>query len=176
MRLLNLLSIFAIPAMMSIILIHGYFKGVNIYEAFIEGAGEGFKTALKIMPYLIAIFLAIGVLRKSGGMDFLVGIFAPLLKPLGIPAEVLPLAFIRPVSGSGALAVLRDILQHYGADSFVGRVASIMMGSAETIFFTMAVYYGAVGIKKSRHTAAAALISHIAAVIASVYICRWFFR
>ena len=161
--------------MMTIILIHGFIKKVNIYECFIEGAAEGFKTALRIMPYLVAIFLAIGVLRKSGGMDFIVGIFSPILTPLGIPAEVLPLAFIRPISGSGALAVLRDILQHYGADTFIGRVASIMMGSAETIFFTMAVYFGAVGIKKSRHTAVAALISHVAAVIASVYICRWFF-
>ena len=175
MRLLNLLSLFAIPTIMTMILIHGFIKKVNIYECFIEGAAEGFKTALRIMPYLVAIFLAIGVLRKSGGMDFIVGLFEPMLTPLGIPAEVLPLAFIRPVSGSGALAVLRDILQHYGADTFIGRVASIMMGSAETIFFTMAVYFGAVGIKRSGHTAVAALISHVAAVMASVYICKWFF-
>lgn len=176
MSILNIFSIFAIPFMMTIILIHGYIKKVNIYECFIEGAAEGFKTATKIMPYLIAIFLAIGVLRKSGGMEFIVRLFSPLLAPIGIPAEVLPLAFIRPISGSGALGVLRDILQHYGADTFIGRVASIMMGSAETIFFTMAVYFGAIGVKKSRHTAAAALISHVAAVIASVYICRWFFN
>lgn len=176
MRLLSLFSILAIPLMMTIILINGYFKKVNIYECFIEGAAEGFKTAMKIMPYLIAIFLAIGILRKSGGMEIIVGLFSPLLAPLGIPAEVLPLAFIRPISGSGALAVLKDILQYYGADSFIGRVASIMMGSAETIFFTMAIYYGSVGIKKSRHTATAALISHVAAVIASVYICSWYFQ
>lgn len=175
MRLMSIFSIMAVPLMMSIILIHGYFKKVNIYECFIEGAAEGFKTAMKIMPYLIAIFLAIGILRKSGGMDIIISVFSPLLTPLGIPAEVLPLAIIRPVSGSGALAVLKDILQYYGADSFVGRVASIMMGSAETIFFTMAIYFGSIGVKKSRHTAAAALISHIAAIIASVYICRWYF-
>lgn len=175
MRLLSLFSILAIPAMMTTILVHGYYKRVNIYECFIEGAAEGFKTAMKIMPYLIAIFLAIGILRKSGGMEIIQGIFSPLTAPLGIPAEVLPLAFIRPISGSGALAVLKDILQHYGADSFIGRVASVMMGSAETIFFTMAIYYGSVGIKKSRHTAVAALASHLAAILASVYICRWYF-
>ncbi|WP_026477262.1 spore maturation protein [Alkaliphilus transvaalensis] len=169
-------SVMAIPVMMTVILLHGYIKKVNLYDAFVEGAEEGFKTAIRIMPYLIAIFLAIGLLRKSGGMELVVNLLAPITRFLGIPSEVLPLALMRPFSGSGALGVLADIIESYGPDSFVGRVASTMMGSAETIFFTMAVYFGAVGVQKSRHTVGAALISHFAAVIASVFICSLMFR
>ncbi|KAB3537811.1 spore maturation protein [Alkaliphilus pronyensis] len=176
MKILNLISITAIPVLMTIILLHGLIKGVKLYDVFIEGAQEGFKTAVKIMPYLIAIFLAVNIMRKSGGMELLTKIFIPLTKPLGIPSEVLPLAFIRPFSGSGSLALLKDIITTYGADTFIGRVASTMMGSAETIFYTMAIYFGAVGIQKSRHTVFAALISHVAAVLASVMICRLMFR
>lgn len=171
-----MISIFAIPVMMTTILIHGLIKGVKLYDAFTEGAQEGFKTAVRIMPYLIAIFLAVNILRKSGGMDYIIRVFLPITRPLGIPSEILPLAFIRPFSGSGSLAVLKDIITTYGPDSLIGRVASTMMGSAETIFYTMAIYFGAVGIQKSRHTVAAALISHIAAILASVMICRLLFR
>ncbi|MBM7614750.1 spore maturation protein [Alkaliphilus hydrothermalis] len=176
MELLKMISVMAIPLMMTIILLHGYIKKVNLYDAFVEGAGEGFKTAVRIMPYLIAIFLAIGLLRKSGGMNLVVGLLAPITKFLGIPSEVLPLALMRPFSGSGALGILKDIIESYGPDSFIGRVASTMMGSAETIFFTMAVYFGAIGVQKSKHTVPAALISHFAAVIASVVICSFMFR
>lgn len=165
-------SVIAIPVMVTIILIHGYIKGVPMYDAFVEGAAEGFQTAVRIMPYLIAIFIAVGLLRGSGAMDYLVKILSPITTLLGIPAEILPLALMRPISGSGSLAILQDTLAHYGPDSFVGRVASTMMGSAETIFYTLAVYFGAVGIKKSRHTILAALISHIAAVMAAIFFCR----
>ncbi|SET23370.1 spore maturation protein B [Natronincola peptidivorans] len=170
--ILTIISVAAIPIMISVILIHGMIKKVNLYDAFVEGASEGFKTAVRIMPYLIAIFLAIGVMRKSGAMELIISFMKAPMTLLGIPPEVLPLAIMRPISGSGALGVLQDILTHYGPDSFVGRVASTMMGSAETIFYTMAVYFGAVGIKYSRHTVPAALIAHFAAMIASVVICR----
>lgn len=174
-RILTTFSVAAIPIMISVVLIHGLIKGVNLYDAFVEGAGEGFKAAVRIMPYLIAIFIAIGLMRRSGAMELLVQWMATPLSFIGIPPEVLPLAIMRPISGSGSLGVLKDILTHYGPDSFIGRVASTMMGSAETIFYTMAVYFGAVGIKYSRHTVPAALISHFAAVIASVVICSMMF-
>lgn len=174
-RTLSYISILAMPIMMSIILLHGWMRGVNMYDSFVEGAGEGFKTALRIMPYAIAIFIAIGLMRKSGAIDYFVEFVNPLMKAIGIPSEILPLAFIRPISGSGALAVLEDILKTYGADSFIGRVASTMMGSAETVFYTMAVYFGSVGIKNGRHTVAAALISHCASLVASIIICSYFF-
>lgn len=168
---LRIISIAIIPAIMSIILIHGYIKGIKLYDCFIEGAKDGLKTAIRIMPNLIAIFIAIGIFRRSGAMDILVSIFNPVGKILGIPKEVIPLVIMRPISGSGALGVVQDIVNTYGADSFVGRVASTMMGSAETIFYTMAVYFGAVGIKDSRYTLKAAMISHLAAVLASVFVC-----
>lgn len=170
-KILSIISIAAIPAIMTLILLHGYIKGIDLYDSFVEGAKEGFITAIKIMPYLIAIFVAIGIFKRSGAMELIVNGFSPITNIIGIPKEILPLVIMRPISGSGSLAVVQDIVKTYGADSFIGRVASTMMGSAETIFYTMAVYFGAVGIKNSRHTLMAALISHLAAVIASVVIC-----
>lgn len=174
-KLLNIISLMMIPIMITIILLHGVIKKVNIYEAFVEGASEGFKTAIRIMPYLIAIFLAIGIFRGSGALELSTKFISPITNALGIPKEVLPLAIMRPISGSGALGMVEDIVHNYGPDSLVGRIASTMMGSAETIFYTMAVYFGAVSIKNSRHTLMAALISHIAAVLASVVICSYIF-
>lgn len=174
-RVLGFVSVTAIPLMMSIILLHGWIKGVSMYDSFVEGAADGFKTSIKIMPYLIAIFIAVGFMRKSGFIDHLINLVNPLMSFIGIPPEVLPLAIMRPVSGSGSLAILNDILNTYGPDSFIGRLSSTMMGSAETIFYTMAVYFGSVGIKKGRHTLSAALISHLASIIASVLICTYFF-
>ncbi|WP_427337720.1 spore maturation protein [Caloranaerobacter sp. DY30410] len=173
--ILNLISISIIPIIISIILIHGYLKGIDLYDAFVDGAKEGFKTSIRIMPYLIAIFVAIGIFKRSGAMEIIVNFFSPLAKFLSIPKEVIPLIIMRPISGSGSLAVVKDIITTYGPDSFVGRVASTMMGSAETIFYTMAVYFGAVGIKDGRYTLKAALLSHLASVIASVIVCRLMF-
>ena len=171
MNILSIISISIIPLIITMILLHGYIKGVNLYDAFVEGAKEGFKTAIKIMPYLIAIFLAIGIFKRSGAMELIIGLINPVTKLIGIPKEVVPLVLMRPISGSGALGIVNDIITTYGPDSFIGRVASTMMGSAETIFYTMAIYFGAVGIKDSRHTLLAALLSHIAAVIASIIVC-----
>ncbi|RKD28846.1 spore maturation protein [Thermohalobacter berrensis] len=170
--ILSIISVSIIPFIITIILVHGYIKGVNLYDEFVEGAKGGFKTALKIMPYLIAIFVAIGIFKRSGAMGLFVNIISPITDILGVPKEVVPLIIMKPISGSGSLAVVKDIVTTYGPESFAGRVASTMMGSAETIFYTMAVYFGAVGIKDSRHTLPAALISHLAAVIASVLVCR----
>ena len=128
------------------------------------------------MPFLIAIFFAIGIFRGSGALELLTRFISPVTDLLGIPEEVLPLAIMRPISGSGALGVVKDLIHSYGPDSFVGRVASTMMGSAETIFYTMAVYFGAVAIKNSRHTLIVALISHAGAILASVAICKYIFK
>ncbi|QXM06872.1 spore maturation protein [Crassaminicella indica] len=174
-QILNFISIMIIPILITIILVHGMIKKVNIYEAFVEGAKEGFQTAIRIMPYLIAIFLAIGIFKDSGALNIFIKILSPITKLFGVPSEVLPLAIMRPISGSGSLGILKDLVGTYGPDSFIGRLACTMMGSAETIFYTMAVYFGAVGIKRGRHTLPAALISHIAAIFASVWVCRWVF-
>lgn len=174
-KVLSYISIIAIPLMMTVILLHGWVKGVNMYDSFVEGAAEGFKTSIRIMPYLVAIFIAVGLMRKSGFIDYLINLANPLMSFIGIPSEVLPLVIMRPISGSGALAILRDILHTYGPDSFIGRLSSTMMGSAETIFYTMAVYFGSVGVKKGRHTLGAALISHLASIIAAVVVCTYLF-
>nr|WP_281426074.1 spore maturation protein [Crassaminicella profunda] len=175
MEFLKFLSIMIIPILITIILIHGMIKKINMYEAFVEGAAQGFQTSIRIMPYLIAIFLAIGIFKDSGALNLFTKILAPITKVLRIPSEILPLAIMRPISGSGSLGIVKDLVTTYGPDSFIGRLSCTMMGSAETIFYTMAVYFGAVGIKRGRHTLPAALISHIAAIFASVWVCRWIF-
>ncbi len=175
-KILSYMSIIAIPIMMSTILLHGWINRVSMYEAFVEGAKDGFKTAIGLMPFLVAIFIAIGLMRKSGAIDYLIEVSEPIMVFIGVPAEILPLAIMRPISGSGALAILNDLLNTYGPDSFIGRLGSTMMGSAETIFYTMGVYFGSVGIKKARHTVGAALISHLASMIAALVICTYFFK
>lgn len=170
--MLDLISLGIVPSIVLIIFVHGYVKGVDIYDAFIEGALEGFKTAIKIIPYLIAIFIAIGIFRDSGALDMFTNLVRPITNLIKMPEEVLPLVLIKPMSGSGALGVVRDIISHYGPDSFPGIIASVMMGSSETIFYTMAVYFGAIGVKDHGHTLKAALISYILSIFITIFICR----
>ncbi|NMB26926.1 MAG: spore maturation protein [Tissierellia bacterium] len=173
--MLEWISIGIVPFMVLIILTHGYVKGVDIYNAFIEGAKEGFKTAIRIMPYLIAIFIAIGILRGSSALDMLTDLLSPFTELLGIPKEILPLILIRPISGSGALGVVKDTISHYGPDSFPGVLASVMMGSSETIFYTIALYFGSIGIEKHRHTLKAALLSYIISIFITIFICSLYY-
>lgn len=175
-RILSIISISAIPLMITIILVHGYIKGVKLYDTFVEGASEGFKTALKIMPYLIAIFLAIGIFKESGALEMLSKLLLIPGRLIGLPKEVIPLAILKPISGSGSLAMVKDLVYTHGPDSLIGRIASTMMGSSETIFYTMAIYFGAIGVKKSRHTLTCALIAHMAGVMAAVMVCRMIFK
>ncbi|MGI6703870.1 MAG: spore maturation protein [Clostridia bacterium] len=176
MRLLiEALSAFAVPLLVAFVLIHGYKKGVKVYEVFVEGAAEGIKTSVRILPYLIAILMAIGIFRSSGAMDILLVLLRIPAGLLGIPAEVMPLVLIRPLSGSGALGVVSEIFATYGPDSFAGRVAGTMMGSTETIFYTTALYFGAVGIRDTRHVLPSALMADMAGVVASVVVCRLIF-
>ncbi|CCQ93246.1 Spore maturation protein B [[Clostridium] ultunense Esp] len=174
--MLEIISLGIVPFMVLIILSHGYIKRVDIYSAFTEGAVEGFKTAIKIMPYLIAIFIAIGIFRGSNALDMFIDLLAPITKLLGIPKEILPLIFIRPISGSGALGVVKDIISYYGPDSFPGVVASVMMGSSETIFYTIALYFGSIGVKDQGHTLKAALISYIISIFITIFICGTFYN
>jgi len=172
--MLELISLSIVPFMVLLILIHGYVKGINVYDAFIDGALDGLKTAVKLIPNLIAIFIAIGIFRGSQALDMLISLFSPIADLVGIPEEVLPLILIRPLSGSGALAAVKDIISHYGPDSFPGIVAAVMMGSSETIFYTTTLYYGSVGIKDYGHTLKAALISYVISIFITVFICGLF--
>ena len=156
----------------------GLRKKVNVYDAFVEGAKEGFSTAVRIIPYLVAILVAIGVFRASGAMDYLIGGIESLVKLCGINSDFvggLPTAIMKPLSGSGARGLMVDAMTTYGADSFVGRLACIFQGSTDTTFYILAVYFGSVGIAKTRHAVPCGLIADAAGIIAAIFICYLFF-
>jgi spore maturation protein SpmB len=153
-------------------------KKVNAYEAFVEGAKEGFETAIKIIPYLVAMLVAIGVFRASGALDMLMSAIRSSVLFFNLDdqfIDALPTALMKPFSGSGARAMMVDTMQAYGADSFSGRLASIVQGSTETTFYVLAVYFGAVGIKNIRHAVGCGLIADFAGIIAAILVCYWFF-
>jgi len=153
-------------------------KRINMYEAFIEGAKEGFGVAVKIIPYLVAMLVAIGVFRASGGMDMIVGAIGKLFAAMGFDTrfvDALPVAMMKPLSGSGARGLMVETMNHFGADSFAGRLACIFQGSTETTFYTVAVYYGAVNIRNTRYTVPFGLIADLAGIIAAIFIAYLFF-
>lgn len=172
---LTAISMYILPAAILLILGAGLVRRVKIFEAFTEGAAEGISTVVRILPSLVGIITAIGVFRASGALDAVVGLLAPAFRLLGIPAEAIPLVLMRPVSGSASLAIVSDIIRNYGPDSYAGRVACTMLGSTETVFYTLAVYYGSVGIRNIRYTLAAALIADSVSAVASAYICALIF-
>ncbi|HEY8394315.1 MAG TPA: spore maturation protein [Thermaerobacter sp.] len=174
-ELVQVLSTWAIPFLLVAIPVYGYARGVRVYEAFIEGAKDGFSVGVQILPYLIAILAAIGVFRESGAMNLLVNLLAPVLDRAGIPGEVLPLALIRPLSGGGAFGIMTDLIHRWGPDSFIGRVASVMQGSTDTTFYILTVYFGSVGIRESRHALPVGLIADAAGILASVIFVRAMF-
>lgn len=169
------LSNWVIPAAILVIISGGILRKVKVYEVFVEGAKEGFNVAIRIIPFLVAILCAIAAFRYSGAMDILTTVLSPLTKLIGMPAETVPLALIRPLSGSGALGLMSDLITAHGPDSFMGRLASTMMGSTETTFYVLAVYFGSVGIRKSRHAVAAGLMADIAGILSAVVICNILF-
>jgi spore maturation protein B len=174
-ELIKTVSMLAIPAFIFGVLGYGYFKGINVYEAFVEGAKEGLTTTVRVLPYLVAMFVAIGVFRSSGAMEVLKKILSPITGFLGIPTEILPLALMRPMSGVASAGLLAELFKTHSPDSFIGRVASTMMGSTETIFYTLSIYFGAIGIKKIRYTLWGALIAEVTGLIVSVIVCRMVF-
>lgn len=165
---------YIVPLVTVLIFSAALYKHVDIFGEFVKGAEDGLKTTIDILPPLILLITAVGALRASGFLSFLSELLSPALSAVGFPAECLPLALIRPFSGSGASAVFESILRENRPDSFVGRVASVMSASTETTFYTIAVYYGAAGIKKSRHTAAASLCGDITGFILSALAVRLF--
>jgi spore maturation protein SpmB len=152
-------------------------RRVSIYEVFVDGAKEGFQVALRIIPYLVAILVAVGMLRASGALDLLVGALSPITERFGLPAEALPMALMRPLSGSGAYGILASIINDpaIGPDSYTGVLVSTLQGSTETTFYVMAVYFGAVQVRRIRHAMATALTADAAGVIFAVMACWLFF-
>ena len=172
---LNLLAYFIIPLILVGFPLYGLYKRVPVYETFVEGAKEGFNVAVRIIPYLVAILFAIAMFRASGAMDFLVAALDPVLSLVGFPGEVLPMAIIRPLTGSGSAALVVDMINQYGEDSLFVKMAAVMFGSTETTFYVIAVYFGAVNIKRTRHAVAAGLTADISAMIIAVWTVRLLF-
>ncbi|GJQ63030.1 MAG: hypothetical protein SCALA702_20830 [Melioribacteraceae bacterium] len=172
---IEVISVVAIPALILLFVTLGMLKRVKIYETFVEGAKEGFEIAVTIIPYLVAILVAIGIFRTGGAMDWLVWVLHPVTDFVGMPAEALPMALMRPLSGSGSLGIMAEIISVHGPDSFIGILVSTFFGSTETTFYVLAVYFGAVKIKNTRHALPAGLISDIAGILAGLFIVRLLF-
>jgi spore maturation protein B len=169
------ISLWAIPVLLVVIPLVGIIRGVKVYDVFIEGAKEGFDVAVKIIPFLVGILVAIGMFRGSGAMDLLMAALRPIVVRTGFPAELVPLTILRSLTGSGSLAFTTDLIKTHGPDSLIARMAATLYGSSETTFYVLAVYFGAVGIRRTRHAVPAALVGDIVAAIAAVVVCAWTF-
>jgi spore maturation protein B len=172
---LEAISVWAIPLVVAGVPLHALTRKVKVYPVFVEGAKEGFQVAVRVIPPLVAVVVALGMLRASGAMDGLAAILSPLTSRIGIPASVLPMVLVRPLSGGAALGVVADVLRSEGPDSYAGRLASVMAGSTETTFYVLAVYFGAVGVTRYRQAIPAALLADLAGFAASVVAVRFLF-
>ncbi len=168
---MDLFSNILIPLIILYIIVYGRYKKIDIYDSFIKGAIDGLKSAWSIAPYIIGIFLAIGIFKTGKGIEMLEFLFKPIAQLLSIPKELIGLIIVKPLSGSGALGMYTELAQRVGVDSLIEKMGSTMVGASETIFYTMAIYYGSLKIKNTRHTLTCAMICHIAGVIASVFVC-----
>jgi len=169
------LSSLVIPLLLAVAAVYGMGKRVDVYGALTHGAEEGLTVLLHIVPALVGLLTAVSMFRASGAMEWFSGLCSPLLEAVGIPPETAPLMLIRPVSGSGALAVASDLINTYGPDSYIARVAAVMLGSTETTFYTIAVYFGSAGIHRTRHTIPSALAADLTGFLASALAVRLFF-
>lgn len=172
MRLLVTISNMMVPMVLVYIITYGYSKKIDIYDAFVDGAKEGFTTVLDILPTLIGLMVAVGIIRASGALDILSSIVSPITDLINFPKETVPLTFMRLISSSASTGILLDLFKTYGPDSFIGRFVSVMMSCTETVFYTMSVYFMSVRITKTRYTLAGALIANFAGVWASLWICK----
>ncbi len=171
---IEIISPFVLPVLIVGFVAYGLARGVRVYEVFIDGAKEGFGVAVTIIPYLVAILFAIAMFRASGAMDMIIDGLRPALSLIGFPPEVLPMAIVRPLTGSGSAAVLLEMKHQYGPDALFTRIAGVIYGSSETTFYVIAVYFGAVNVRKTRHALPAGLIADVVAVFLAVYVVKWF--
>lgn len=173
--MINTVSLWAIPVILFVILTLGVVKKVPIYEEFTEGAKDGFKVAVNIIPYLVAILVGVSMLRASGVIDMLAHFMTPLLHKFMIPIEALPVMVVRSLSGAATLGLFSDIVHHFGPDSYAAKLCAIIVGSSETTFYVLAVYFGSVGIKKVRYAMLTGILADIIGVVAAVIVCSHFF-
>ena len=170
LNIMSVISMVAIPGLVFFIVVYGAIKKVKIYEAFVEGAKEGFQVGVRIIPYLVAMLVAIGIFRAGGAMEILTSLLAPVTKLIGMPAEALPMALMRPLSGSGGLGVMSETIKANGPDSLIGRMVAVMMGSGETTFYVLAVYFGSVSISRTRQAVPAGIVADVVGILMSVWL------
>lgn len=173
MKFINIVSNYSIPIIILFIVGYCFLEKNNVFDDFTEGVRDGVKIIYNIFPTLIGLFVAIGFMRESGLLQFIINILMPIIRIIKIPEEIVPLIIFRPVSGSAATAIATDIMKQYGVDSFIGKMASVIMGSTETTLYTIAIYTGCVKIKNTRGILLAALIGDVVGIIVSIIICRF---
>lgn len=171
---MNYISSITMPILIFIILLYGWIEKVRVYDVFTQGAKEGFKTVIKLFPTLLGIFLAVGALRSSGILDMFTSFFSPIVKIFHIPAEILPLIMLRPISGSASMIIATDLMAQYGVDSIIGLIASTIMGATETTFYAIAIYTSAVGVKKIRFVLAVSLIAEFVGIMVAIFLYTFF--
>lgn len=172
MQILNFVSNLAMPSIILLIVFYGLVEKNKVFDDFLEGAKEGMEMVFNILPTLVGLFVAIGALRYSGILDISIRFITPLLNVIHFPSEIMPLAILRPISGSGSIAIATDIMKNYGVDSMIGKMASVIMGSTETTLYTIAIYTSCVKIKKTRFILLASLVADVVGILVSVGICR----
>ncbi len=173
MQVVTFLSNLAMPAVILLIVFYGLKSKTKVFDLFLDGAKEGLELTISIFPTLIGLFVAIGALRTSGIIDMITNVISPLLNIIHFPSELMPLAILRPISGSSSIAVATDIMQKFGVDSLIGKMASVIMGSTETTIYTIAIYTSCIKVKKTRNVLVAALIADIVGMLVSVAICSF---
>ena len=173
--MLEKISLLILPIMILAILICGMVRKVPIYEEFVEGAKDGFKVSITIIPYLVALIVAISMFRASGALEWIANILAPLFNSLQVPADVIPIMFTRSLSGSATLGLFSELATNHGAEAFATKLAAIMVGSSETTFYVLSVYFGAVGIRKFRYAILTGIIADITGIVLAILVARWFF-
>lgn len=172
---MTFISNLIIPLMVLYIIVYGVLKKVNVYDEFLEGATESFSMITKIFPCLLAMMLGINIFLKSGVLSFFLNFLDPFFNLIRVPIEVLPMMIMRPISGTSSLAILNNLFQDFGPDSFIGRLGSVIQGSTDTTFYVLTLYFGSVGIKKIRYSLWAGLFADLVGIIVSVLVVHWFF-
>jgi spore maturation protein B len=174
-RIVDAVSKLAIPFMLSVFPLYAALRRVKVYEEFVDGAKEGYDVAIRIVPYLVAILVAMGMFRAAGGIDLLSNVLAPAMQAIGFPPPLLPMVLMRPLSGSGTLGLFAELVKQYGPDSMISRMGGTIFGSTETTFYVLAVYFGSVAVKRTRYALPAGLVADTVGVIASVVFCKMVF-
>ncbi len=177
MEIVQIIAAWILPCVIAFIPVYAYMlRKVPVYETFIDGAKSGLPTVIKLMPHLVGMLVAVTVFRESGALDLLIAALNPLLIPLGVPPEFMPMALLRSISGSGSMAIMTDIFKTHGPDSFLGKLASTMQGSSDTTLYVLTVYFGSVGIRNARYAVKVGLLADLASVIASLLVVHWIFH